>query len=63
MRGHFTKAGVSPKLIVKEFPVTEDAHVPVGRTYTTRVLFCQELIFLQEQLYRLLILCPGSMWM
>ncbi|CAL1705205.1 unnamed protein product [Somion occarium] len=32
MLGHFEKAGVSPKRIVKEFPVTPDAHVPVGTT-------------------------------
>lgn len=32
MRGHFSKAGVSPKRIVKEFPVTPDALVPVGTT-------------------------------
>ncbi|KAF8921127.1 translation protein [Mucidula mucida] len=32
MKGHFRKAGVSPKHIVKEFPVTPDAHVPVGTT-------------------------------
>ncbi|KAF8586544.1 mitochondrial 50S ribosomal protein L3 [Ramaria rubella] len=32
MRGHFAKAGVDPKRIVKEFPVTEDAHIPVGTT-------------------------------
>ena len=30
MRGHFEKAGVPPKRIVKEFPVTPDAHVPIG---------------------------------
>ncbi len=30
MLGHFRKAKVPPKRIVKEFPVTEDAHVPVG---------------------------------
>ena len=30
MLGHFNKAGVPPKRIVKEFPVTPDAHVPVG---------------------------------
>ncbi len=30
MKGHFRKAGVVPKYIVKEFPVTEDAHLPVG---------------------------------
>ncbi|KAG5653835.1 hypothetical protein H0H81_010108 [Sphagnurus paluster] len=32
MLGHFKKAGVAPKRIVKEFPVTPDAHVPVGTT-------------------------------
>jgi large subunit ribosomal protein L3 len=30
MLGHFKKAGVPPKRVVKEFPVTADAHVPVG---------------------------------
>ena len=30
MQGHFRKANVTPKRIVKEFPVTSDAHVPVG---------------------------------
>ncbi|KAG9016608.1 54S ribosomal protein L9, mitochondrial [Tulasnella sp. 427] len=30
MLGHFAKAGVAPKRIVKEFPVTQDALVPVG---------------------------------
>jgi len=30
MLGHFRKAKVSPKRIVREFPVTPDAHVPVG---------------------------------
>ncbi|KAI0273382.1 mitochondrial 50S ribosomal protein L3 [Gloeopeniophorella convolvens] len=32
MLGHFKKAGVPPKRVVKEFPVTPDAHVPVGTT-------------------------------
>jgi len=32
MIGHFKKAGITPKRIVKEFPVTPDAHVPVGTT-------------------------------
>lgn len=32
MLGHFNKAGVSPKAIVKEFPVSPDAHLPVGTT-------------------------------
>lgn len=30
MRGHFEKAGVPSKYVVKEFPITPDAHVPVG---------------------------------
>lgn len=30
MQGHFRKANVSPKRIVKEFPITPDAHVPIG---------------------------------
>jgi len=32
MLGHFKKAGVPPKRIVREFPVTADALVPVGTT-------------------------------
>ncbi|KAI0030757.1 mitochondrial 50S ribosomal protein L3 [Vararia minispora EC-137] len=32
MRGHFQRAGVQPKQVVKEFPITPDAHVPVGTT-------------------------------
>ncbi|PPQ76217.1 hypothetical protein CVT24_008949 [Panaeolus cyanescens] len=32
MLGHFRKANVTPKRIVKEFPVTPDALVPVGTT-------------------------------
>ena len=31
MLGHFKKAGVPPKRIVQEFPVTPDAHIPVGK--------------------------------
>ena len=30
MKGHFKKANVPPKRIVKEFPVTPDAHIPIG---------------------------------
>ncbi|KAN0140846.1 Translation protein, beta-barrel-containing domain containing protein [Lactarius tabidus] len=32
MLGHFKKAGVPPKRIVKEFPITPDAHIPIGTT-------------------------------
>lgn len=34
MLGHFNKAGVPPKQVVKEFPVTPDAVVPVGACST-----------------------------
>ncbi|PCH37834.1 mitochondrial 50S ribosomal protein L3 [Wolfiporia cocos MD-104 SS10] len=34
MIGHLKKAGLGPKRIVKEFPVTSDAHVPVGTTFS-----------------------------
>ncbi|KAI0748607.1 mitochondrial 50S ribosomal protein L3 [Daedaleopsis nitida] len=34
MMGHFKRAGVAPKRIVKEFAVTPDAHVPVGTTFS-----------------------------
>jgi large subunit ribosomal protein L3 len=30
MLGHFKRAGVPPKRIVREFEVTSDAHIPVG---------------------------------
>jgi large subunit ribosomal protein L3 len=30
MQGHFRKASVGSKQIVKEFAVTPDAHVPIG---------------------------------
>lgn len=31
MVGHFKKAGVATKRYVKEFEVSSDAHVPIGR--------------------------------
>jgi large subunit ribosomal protein L3 len=36
MRGHFRRAGVNPKRIVKEFPVTPDAHVVTGEDVCVR---------------------------
>jgi hypothetical protein len=33
MIGHFRKAGIRPKRIVKEFEVSPDAHVPVGAKF------------------------------
>jgi large subunit ribosomal protein L3 len=38
MIGHFKTAGVKPKRIVKEFPVTPDAHVPIGRLIILSVI-------------------------
>jgi len=38
MLGHFARAGVPPKRYVKEFPVTPDAHVPVGKYQQVPVL-------------------------
>lgn len=39
MLGHFRKAGVPPKRIVKEFPVTPDALVPVGEDFGLHLLY------------------------
>lgn len=30
MMGHFAKAGVPPKLVLREFPVSKDGLVPIG---------------------------------
>jgi large subunit ribosomal protein L3 len=38
MLSHFRKAGVGPKRIVKEFPVTPDAHIPVGEYSSATVV-------------------------
>jgi large subunit ribosomal protein L3 len=38
MLGHFKRAGVPPKRLVKEFPVTSDAHIPVGSCYLKNVI-------------------------
>ena len=38
MLGHFRKAKVPAKRIVKEFPVTPDAHVPVGEPWLYRLI-------------------------
>ena len=39
MLGHFRKAKVPAKRIVKEFPVTPDAHVPVGESCVVTLTF------------------------
>jgi large subunit ribosomal protein L3 len=40
MLGHFKKAGVPPKRVVREFPVTADAHVPVGGFLDSSAQIC-----------------------
>jgi large subunit ribosomal protein L3 len=45
MLGHFKKAGVPPKRLVKEFPVTADAHVPIGWFFRSSAQAC---VFLLE---------------
>lgn len=62
MRGHFRRAGVPYKAIVKEFPVTPDAHVPVGMCSVARAYPCV-LSFLQARPSRLYTSFPGSTWM
>lgn len=46
MQGHFRKAGVAPKRIVKEFPVTSDAVVPVGEpsALSSDIIFFSDLV-------------------
>lgn len=51
MLGHFKKAGVAPKRIVKEFPVTPDAHVPVGKFRVFASPECPIDELLQGRLY------------
>ncbi|CAE6488050.1 unnamed protein product [Rhizoctonia solani] len=64
MLGHFSKAGVSPKRIVREFEVTEDALLPVGKSspfQTTKVLTFLVQIY-QAPRSRLATLCPVNLW-
>jgi large subunit ribosomal protein L3 len=44
MLGHFKKAGVPPKRIVREFPVTADALVPVGGFLGLSARACMDLL-------------------
>ena len=62
MLGHFKKAGVPPKRIVKEFPVTGDAHVPVGGSLSSSAQACVFLLE-QELPYLLLISFRDNLWM
>lgn len=43
MAGHYKKASVPAKYMVKEFPVSSDAHVPVGKQI--ELLFTQRSNF------------------
>lgn len=61
MLGHFNKARVPPKRIVKEFPVTADAHVPVGASYFLLHQINFELV--QVPRCRQFISFLGSSWM
>ena len=45
MIGHFRKAKVHPKRIVKEFPVTPDAHVPIGADIHARRIPILDLLY------------------
>ena len=63
MKGHFRRAKVHPKRIVKEFPVTPDAHVPIGediRVHGYRSFM--NLTDIQELHSPLSILFPANMW-
>jgi len=62
MLGHFRKAQVPPKRIVKEFPVTPDAHIPVGKSLDVLVLG-HGLRIAKGQLCLQFILFLASSWM
>lgn len=63
MLGHFKKAKIPPKRFVKEFPVTPDAHVPIGEPTpnTCRPFF--EFILCKEQRCLPYIMFQGNMLM
>ena len=46
MQGHFLRAGVTSKYIVKEFPVTPDAHIPIGMCKLEKYLMFPRSLFL-----------------
>ena len=61
MMGHFRKARVPPKRIVREFPVTPDAHIPIGKSTP---LCCKASSEARQVLRSLLsILSQGNSWM
>jgi hypothetical protein len=59
MLGHFRKAQVPPKRIVKEFPVTPDAHIPIGESSGAAVLEYNLRVLQRNNLVRNS-LCPWS---
>ena len=65
MRGHFRKARVHPKRIVKEFPITPDAHVPIGKAMDARGIPVLDSFYQRHQAPRspLFTLFRANMWM
>lgn len=63
MRGHFRKARVKPKYIVKEFPVTPDAHVPVGEFLASMFSTFHDSEVTQERHFPPFTLYLGNLWM
>lgn len=59
MLGHFRKAQIPPKRIVKEFPVTPDAHIPVGELSGAAALEYSLIVSQRNNLVRNS-LCPWS---
>lgn len=63
MLGHFKRAGVPPKRIVKEFAVTSDAHIPVGLYNSAISDSLKDSYITQERHYLPYISCRGNLWM
>jgi hypothetical protein len=63
MLGHFRKAKVPPKRIVKEFPVTPDAHVPIGEPPSKMCRPFFEFLLCKEQPCLPYIMSRGNMLM
>jgi hypothetical protein len=62
MKGHFKKAAVAPKQVIKEFRVTPDAHVPVGACQRQTCPRAARLMNVQAQLCLHCTLFLVSMW-
>ena len=62
MLGHFRKAKVPAKRIVREFPVTPDAHVPVGE-YRVVTLCASSKMYTKEPPCLLSISFQDNSWM